>query len=508
MPSVQTTANGVVWKEQNGSLMPFIDGKNVTWAPQPGSQAAFLECPAYEVLYEGTRGPGKTDALLMDFAQHVGHGYGPDWRGVLFRQTFPELSDVIQKSKKWFKLIWPKAEFNEAKTMWTFPEGEQLMFRQFRVEDDYWSYHGHAYPWIAWEELTTWADAKCYKVMMSCSRSTRPGMPRKYRATTNPYGVGHNWVKTRFGLPCPPGKIFGKLVIEKDDQGNTLPERMAIKGHISENKILLHADPGYIQRIRGAARNESELAAWLDGSWDIVAGGMFDDAWQPKYHVLPDLNANMIPRGWKIVRSYDHGQSKPFSYGLWAVSNGEPITLSFSGTNRKQIIGAIKGDAIRIFEWYGFNGVPNEGKRLTAIEIAQGILERERDWGLVGRVRMGVADSAIFTDYEPGHSVAGDMARMGVRWYPADKGAGSRAQGWMQCRTWLKNSCPPAGGVREFPGLFVCARCDQFLRTFPVLPRDSKNLDDVDTDAEDHIGDEVRYFLRRERMEMTKSKFK
>jgi hypothetical protein len=92
---------------------------------------------------------------------------------------------------------------------WRFPDGEELMFRHFRTPDDYYSYHGHAYPWIAWEELTTWADDKCYKVMMSCSRSTKPGMPRKYRATTNPYGVGHNWVKARFRLPVQGGKIIG-----------------------------------------------------------------------------------------------------------------------------------------------------------------------------------------------------------------------------------------------------------------------------------------------------------
>jgi hypothetical protein len=79
---------------------------------------------------------------------------------------------------------------------------------------------------------------------------------------------------------------------------------------------------------------------------------------------------------------------------------------------------------------------------VTATEIARGILERERDWGIYGRARIGVADSSIFDDYEPGRSVAGDMERVGVRWFPADKGSGSRAQGWQQIREYLKAAIP------------------------------------------------------------------
>ena len=130
---------------------------------------------------------------------------------------------------------------------------------------------------------------------------------------------------------------------------------------------------------------------------------------------------------------------------------------------------------------------------MTAGDIARGIVEREEDWSMTGRVKTGVADGSIFDDYEPGSSVAGDMEPMGIRWYKADKGPGSRVQGWQQLRKALLNSKEP---YREAPGLFIMERCEQFCRTVPVLPRDERNLDDVDTDAEDHIGDEVRYRLR------------
>ncbi|WNO49104.1 terminase large subunit [Achromobacter phage ehaak_LB5] len=98
------------------------------WRAQEGSQELFLSSPVRETLYAGTRGPGKTDALLMDFGQHVGQGFGAEWRGILFRQTLPQLDDVIKKSRKWFPLIWPKAIYNKVDKLWTWPTGETLKF--------------------------------------------------------------------------------------------------------------------------------------------------------------------------------------------------------------------------------------------------------------------------------------------------------------------------------------------------------------------------------------------
>lgn len=489
----ETTAD-VEWRDEERGLTPFVNNQQVTWAPLPGSQCAFLSCPVGEVLFTGTRGPGKTDALLMDFAKDVGRGFGADWRGILFRRTFPELQDVIDKSKKWFKKIWPGAEYNEAKSFWRWPTGEMLFFRHFMKSSDYYAYHGHAYPWIAWEELTNWPDDSCYRSMFSCNRSAVKGMPLKIRATTNPYGVGHNWIKKRWRLPIKKGETIGLIITDaRDRDGELEPPRVAIQGKLSENKVLLAATPNYIQTLRTAARNKNEAIAWIEGDWDIVAGGMFDDLWDPDVHVVNNIMLNRLPTGWRLTRSYDHGSSKPFSVGWWAISNGEPIEVG------KYHLGGVKGDLIRIAEWYGWTGEDNVGVRLSPDVIAQGILEREEDWGIRGRVTTGVADAACFAEYEAKKTVAGDFLTAGIRWLKGDKGPGSRKQGWEQFRKWLKNSkIPRSETKRETPGLFIMERCAQFIRTIPVLPRDDKDLDDVNTDAEDHVGDEVRYFLRRE----------
>ena len=233
-------------------------GDDYCWVPQAGSQTAFLACPYFEVLYEGTRGPGKTDALLMDFEKDCNKGHGAAWKGILFRQTYKQLTDVISKSKKWFLQLAIRPVFNASEHFWTWPDGEQLLLRQFKRLDDYHNYHGHEYPWIGWEELTNWATPDGYLKMMSTCRTSTQGVPKRVRSTTNPYGPGHNWVKHRFQLPQKRNRPILDAV---DDDGKPEPARMAIHGYIEENKILLSADPTYIQTIRASASNEAELAA-------------------------------------------------------------------------------------------------------------------------------------------------------------------------------------------------------------------------------------------------------
>ena len=482
----------LVWKNLNAYVVADNGHrKKAVWAPQSKSQEAYLSCPIYEVLYRGTRGSGKTDPFLMDFAQNVGKGFGADYRGIIFRRTYKELADIVAKANKWFPMIFRGFQYNKTEHRCIWPDGETLQFDYFTNEDDYWRHHGHELPFIGWEELTTWPTPSGYLKMMSCSRSSNPNIPRKYRATTNPYGVGHGWVKRRFRLGKPINGFLGEVIKDSlDIAGQSSPTRVSIRGLLSENKILLKASPDYERILRSSAESEAQLRAWLYDDWNVVAGGMFDDVWQPEYSGIPSIPFNMIPRRWKLDRSYDHGQSKPFSVGWWATSNGEPI--HYSG----RTIGAVPGDLIRIAEWYGCRrDKPNVGLRMGSAKIAQGILEREDDWGIRGRVKPGPADSSIFdedADIQT-KSVAGGFERAGVVWLKGRKGSGSRVRKWQQLRELMRNSVPNSEGYREKPGIFVTDRCTNFHELIPVAPRDPKNSDDVDTDSEDHILDEVGY---------------
>ena len=145
--------------------------KKILWKCNRGGQWLFLASPHWQVLGDGDRGGGKTDALLMSYLKHVGRGYGPDWRGIIFRRTYPQLRDLIARSNRWIPTFFPGAKFNKTEREWVFPTGEVLIFSYINSLSDYEHYHGHAYPYIGFEELTSWPTSECFESMLSCSRT-------------------------------------------------------------------------------------------------------------------------------------------------------------------------------------------------------------------------------------------------------------------------------------------------------------------------------------------------
>ena len=159
------------------------------------------------------------------------------------------------------------------------------------------------------------------------------------RSTTNPYGPGHNWVKDRFGLH---GKWWETTIIKepRGRDGNIERPRCAIFSSLSENKKLLEASPEYKQTVATGITNEAMAAAWLDGDWSIVAGGMFSDVWDAKYNVVPRFK---IPETWRLDRSFDWGSASPFSVGWWAESDGSDVKIPGRGW-----MSTVRGDIYRI----------------------------------------------------------------------------------------------------------------------------------------------------------------
>ncbi len=523
----------------------LVADRKVVWTPLPGSQTLAMSCPAHIILYHGTRGPGKTDSQLMRFRRRVGQGYGRHWRGVIFDREYKNLDDLISKSLRWFPEFNDgsagKARFLSSKSdyKWVWPSGEELLFRTVRRDADYWSYHGQEFPFIGWNELTKYPNDNLFEMMMSCNRSSfrsqdfpliidgdiykktgeiilvepddrsaeeffLPEIPLEVFATCNPFGVGHNWVKKRFIDQAPPGRMVRKSINvfnpRTQRREDVVKYQVHLFGSYKENKFL---SPEYVAELE-SIRDPNKRKAWLGGNWDVVAGGMFDDVWDEKVHMLRPFP---IPHNWKIDRSFDYGSSAPFSVGWWAESDGSDVQLA-DGT----WISTVRGDLFRIAEWYGWTGKNNVGLRMLANEIAAGIIEREIAMGIHSRVRPGPADNSIW-NVENGNSIAADMRKQvrvdgrlysGVEWLRSDKSRGSRVAGWERCRRFLdgaktkhvpdpKNPDKLIQLPREHPGLFVFTNCRCFKELFPNLPRDEDDPDDVDTDAEDHIGDEVRY---------------
>jgi len=496
--------------ERDGVYAPGMP--KVVWSPLAGSQELVLSCPCNEILYEGTRGPGKTDTQLMKFRRYVGMGYGAFWRGVIFDKEYKNLDDLINKSMRWFPQFGDGARFlqSAADYRWVWPTGEELLFRQIKRLQDYWKFHGQEFPFIGWNELTKYATPDLYDQMKSCNRSSfvpknfpiflpggggtpqpstqsifLPEIPLITMATTNPYGPGHNWVKSRFIDPAEPGvvqrrkiNVFNPRTQKREDIEKTT---VRIFGSYKENKYL---SPEYVAELE-AMPDPNKRKAWLWGDWDIVSGGAVSDLWGP-HLVLPRFK---IPKGWHLDRSFDWGSSHPFSVGFWAESNGEEVTLA-DGTKRS----FPRGTLIRFAEWYGTESLgTNKGLRLSAVTIAQQIKRIEeqlrKDGWIADKILPGPADNQIADVREKDVlSIKSKMAAEGIVWKDSDKSPGSRINGLQLLRDMME-----ASKKNEGAGIYFMDNCRAAIATVPTLPRDEKNPDDVDSDAEDHAYDEIRY---------------
>lgn len=493
--------------------------------PLKGSQSLSLSCPCNEILYEGTRGPGKTAAQLMRFRRLVGIGYGAFWKGVIFDIEYKNLADIISQSKKLFSRFNDGAKFlsSPSELKWKWPTGEELLFRYEKNADGYWNYHGQEFPFVGHNELTKRADSEFYESMFSCMRSSfrpqdyplpdgslLPPIPLECFSTTNPFGVGHNWVKKRFIDPAPRGKVqrYPQTVVNPSTGEEVTIEltRVAIHGSWKENPYL---DPTYIAYLMNI-KDPNKKKAWVYGSWDVTSGGRFDHLWDEKTHVIDPFE---IPRGWLVDRSHDWGESKPFSNLWFAESDGKEVEIN--GRRVKYPRGTI----FVIGELYGCPPDElNTGLKMSATNVAKMVkwvddrlLGKEVDMPIKyqgqcniqpsiakarGRVMAGPADNAIFNKDDEQISIGDKMKAQGVQWTESDKRPGSRVAGAALLCEMLEAAIEgkeSESGLPERPALYFFSYCRGIISRFPVLSRDTKNPEDIDTEQEDHDYDALRY---------------
>ena len=467
--------------------------------PNPGPQTRLMFEDADEIAYGGARGGGKSYGFLMHFAEQA-LIWGTYARGILFRRRFVDLEDLIEDSRRIFAPLGGIFYVGGGRPYWRLPGGGVLRLRYLEREAHAALYQGHAYTWIGVEEAGTYSAFRPIELLRGCLRSVF-GVPCQMLLNMNPGGVGHSWIKSRYIDPAPPTEqIVERLMVNGEPKEW---RRVFIPALVEDNPALIDADPEYLTRLH-LVKPDWLRRAWLSGDWNIVpSGGMFDDVLDDKglRHVV--IKPFPVPENWPIYRSLDWGSAKPFSVGWWAIANGEDVELPDGGT-----LVFAKGSLIRIAEWYGKGDDPdnpNDGCRMTASRAARGIQAREKR--LKAKVRPGPADTQIYAQEGHERTLADEMRDPdgngkgdGVRWTKANKGPGSRVNGWDAMRRVFEAA---ASGARDKPGMFVFNTCRDWIRTVPMLPRDPVDPEDVDTHAEDHIADETRYMLTTKRGEVS-----
>lgn len=491
------------------AIIPFPHNKfrNIVWQPTPGvdgrlsSQGLFLvvgqpQSLVKEVLFHGSRGNGKSEVLLMGFAQHVGKGWGSFWRGVVLRRQFSSLKDLITKSHRMFPKLFPGATYNKSVREWRFPTGEVLIFDYIEKKEQYEAkFHGQEYSYIGWDELTTWATDDIYESMMSTLRSSyqptkaQPNpVPLQVRSTTNPWGRGKRWVKERF----IDGKRSGEIEY-KDGRR----DKLAIFGTVFENPYI---DDEYKDWLRSIS-DPSKLASWLLGDWEAVDDtAMFGPLWKTDIFLLDPFE---IPAHWKVERSFDYGQSTPFCC-LWSTeTNGEQVKLP-DGT----LFCPPKGSIIVIGEDYGtplnadgsqkqrdlglFLSAGNIGKRLKTREdkLLATILKAHK------KVQPGPADNQIYNgskvDNGSAPTVAKELAKEGMTFVQSDKSPGSRVTSAQLMFDRMQSTVEQDPSK---PHIYFFTNCKFLNKSIPELQRDEDQLDSVKKGSDDHAWDALAYRL-------------
>ena len=439
-------------------LAPIEEQHNIIFKPNEGPQTDFLASGEREVLYGGSAGGGKSYAMLADPLRFMGHSA---FSGLLLRHTTEELRELVFKSQEMYPKIWPGIKWSERKMQWTAPSGARLWMSYLDREDDVLRYQGLAFSWIGFDELTQWPTPFAWNYMRSRLRSTAKDLPVYMRATTNPGGRGHHWVKKMFIDPAAYGSSFDATDIETNEvlrypaghekAGKALFKRKFIPARLKDNPYL--AEQGDYEAML-LSLPEQQRRQLLDGDWDIKEGAAFTE-FDRNLHVVEPFK---IPSNWVKFRACDYGYGSKSGVVWFAVSPSEQLVVY-----RELYV-----------------------TKVLAADLAEMVLDLEAE---DGNIKYGVLDSSLWHKRgDTGPSLAEQMIQKGCRWRPSDRSKGSRVAG--------KNEIHRRLQVDEFteePRLIFFNTCNNMVAQLPALPIDKRNPEDIDTTSEDHLYDALRY---------------
>lgn len=405
-------------------------------------QDLFLNSQAFETLFGGAAGGGKSYGQLVDALLYALEY--PKSKQIIFRRTFPDLERSIIRTSLEF---YPKevASYNSSKHIWRFKNGSIIDFGYIDNENDVYQYQSAEYDVIRFDELTHFTEYM-YVYMISRCRGANP-YPKYIKSSTNPGGVGHSWVKERFIDIGEPNTIHN---IKQED--GTTTSRIFIPSLVQDNLFLMANDPDYLKRLQNLP--EKEKKALLYGEWDIFDGQFFTE-FKRDIHVCKPFE---IPKTWRIFRTRDYGLDMCACY--W-------IALDWNM------------NAYVYKELYESN--------LIVSEAARKINE--------------MTTEDIYCDYAPpdlwnrnrdtGKSTSDIFAESGQYLTKADN---NRVTGWLAVHEWLKVIEDEQG--QKTCKLHIFSNCVNLIRTLPAVQHDEKNPNDVANEPHEltHAPDALRYF--------------
>lgn len=318
----------------------------------------------------------------------------------------------------------------------------------------------NSYSWLGIDELGDWEDQNAFFRCLSLNRYARAHIPTlRLRATCNPGGRGHAWIKRYFIDPAPGGyqPLYDEVL---------KCHRLFIPARIEDNKVGLQNDPNYESRLMRSG-SPALVRALRYGDWNVVAGSYFNT-----FSSRNVIRPFEIPHWWTRFVAFDPGSSDPFCLTWWAVSDGSIPPYP-------------KGALICYREWYGEKTVEDgdriRGLKLSVAQIADGIKDRERGEKINYRVaghdlwdtRKGASDAELYASLH------------NIHWLKAEI---KRKQGWRRMYEMIS-------GEQELPLAYWFENCIKCIEHIPLLQHSTRDVEDAEDSPLDHAPDSCRYAI-------------
>lgn len=415
-------------------------------------QTVFHTSPAFETMYGGAAGGGKTAALVAEAVTYALEY--PKARIYLFRRTIPELKQSVVPEI--YKQCGPYIEsggmrYNSQDRTFTFRNGSIIQLAYCENLADMYRYQSAEIHLLLIDELTHFTQEE-YEYLKTRIRSTGEH-PLKVMCATNPGNIGHGWVKSYFIDVSSPEKIF------TDKQGNS---RMFVPAKIDDHPIEAFRI-SYSRQLDSLSDPDLKRAL-RSGDWDIFSGQVFTEWRREKddgkpFHVIDPFP---IPSFWTKWMAYDWGYNT-YAAALWFARDPQTTRIFVYREFYKHAMAASA-----------------QAEEILSLDSSEVISTRWADpslWKQHGNV-------------ETGESVAAIFEKSGLIFQPANNDRKSGLNAVHEALSTLPDGLP---GVQFFSN---CVNC---IRTIPSLPYDPHKQEDVDTRAEDHCFDDLRYGLVNQR---------
>lgn len=419
---------------------------------------------ADERFYGGAAGGGKSEWELAELVRTLLR-----WRvdAVIFRRRRVDLLRPGGLALRLRERI-PRqlATENRAELRWTFRNGAVLELGYLERDADVLKYQGAEYGVIAWDELTQFTEYQ-YLYMLSRLRVSAELEAAGFRphmlAAANPGGPGHGWVKGRFIDPAPPEVVWRPAPTELEPRPGT---RVFIPATVDDNP---HVGGSYIDRLDGLP--DDERRALKDGDWDVYAGQRFR-SFRRNVHVIDPEQLPLPLGGTTRLCAIDYGFDAPFC-ALWGAVLADDLIVVYRELYEPGLTPRQQAEAVLAAE--------APGERRPGRPVPTYL-----DPSTWAQSLPTTAPAPPAKDRPPKGSIAREYVDAGL---PVRKATNNRLAGVALVADKLR----VRGDGR--PRLLIYNTCRHLIRTLPALPRSPRNPEDVDTDAEDHAYDALRYLL-------------